>query len=37
VHPYALPTFTIDPVSARDFDDAVSAQALDGERVSSRA
>jgi ribonuclease R len=29
----ALPTFTIDPQSARDFDDAVSAQALDGERV----
>ena len=24
----ALPTFTIDPVSARDFDDAVSAQTL---------
>jgi ribonuclease R len=30
-----LPTFTIDPVTARDFDDAVSAQALDsgGTRV----
>jgi len=25
----ALPTFTIDPVSARDFDDAISAQARD--------
>ncbi|MEA2233627.1 MAG: ribonuclease [Solirubrobacteraceae bacterium] len=25
-----LPTFTIDPVSARDFDDAISAQALEG-------
>ncbi|MEA2390092.1 MAG: ribonuclease [Solirubrobacteraceae bacterium] len=25
-----LPTFTIDPVSARDFDDAISAQELDG-------
>jgi ribonuclease R len=28
-----LPTFTIDPASARDFDDAISAQALDGERT----
>ncbi len=28
-----LPTFTIDPVSARDFDDAISAEQLDGERV----
>jgi ribonuclease R len=28
-----LPTFTIDPVSARDFDDAISAEALDGEGV----
>jgi ribonuclease R len=26
----ALPTFTIDPASARDFDDAVSAEELDG-------
>jgi ribonuclease R len=26
----ALPTFTIDPASARDFDDAISAEALDG-------
>ncbi len=25
-----LPTFTIDPVSARDFDDAISAERLDG-------
>jgi ribonuclease R len=25
----ALPTFTIDPVTARDFDDAISAEALD--------
>jgi ribonuclease R len=29
----ALPTFTIDPASARDFDDAISAEALDGDRV----
>jgi ribonuclease R len=28
-----LPTFTIDPASARDFDDAISAQALDAERT----
>src|SRR6202012_4238731 len=27
-----LPTFTIDPASARDFDDAISAQ-RDGERL----
>ena len=27
-----LPTFTIDPVTARDFDDAISAQALGDER-----
>lgn len=27
-----LPTFTIDPVSARDFDDAISAEALDDGR-----
>jgi ribonuclease R len=26
----ALPTFTIDPATARDFDDAVSAERLDG-------
>ena len=26
----ALPTFTIDPPTARDFDDAISAEALDG-------
>jgi ribonuclease R len=26
----ALPTFTIDPASARDFDDAISAEGLDG-------
>jgi ribonuclease R len=26
----ALPTFTIDPSSARDFDDAISAEALEG-------
>jgi len=25
-----LPTFTIDPASARDFDDAISAEAIDG-------
>ncbi len=25
-----LPTFTIDPVTARDFDDAISASAIDG-------
>ena len=28
-----MPTFTIDPVSARDFDDAISAERLDGDRV----
>jgi ribonuclease R len=28
-----LPTFTIDPLSARDFDDAISAEALDGSGV----
>jgi ribonuclease R len=28
-----LPTFTIDPVSARDYDDAISAQAADEGRV----
>jgi ribonuclease R len=28
-----LATFTIDPASARDFDDAISAEALAGERV----
>ncbi len=27
----ALPTFTIDPVSARDYDDAISASSLDGD------
>jgi ribonuclease R len=26
-----LPTFTIDPVTARDFDDAISAERLDGD------
>ncbi|HYM54455.1 MAG TPA: RNB domain-containing ribonuclease, partial [Solirubrobacteraceae bacterium] len=26
-----LPTFTIDPASARDFDDAISAEAIDGD------
>jgi ribonuclease R len=29
----SLATFTIDPVSARDFDDAISAEALGGDRV----
>ncbi len=29
----ALPTLTIDPTSARDFDDAISAEASDGDRV----
>jgi ribonuclease R len=29
----ALPTFTIDPVTARDFDDAISAERLDGGRT----
>jgi ribonuclease R len=28
-----LPTFTIDPVDARDFDDAISAERLDGDLV----
>jgi ribonuclease R len=28
-----LATFTIDPSSARDFDDAISAEAIDGERT----
>jgi ribonuclease R len=28
-----LPTFTIDPVTARDYDDAISARREDGERV----
>jgi ribonuclease R len=28
----ALPTFTIDPISARDFDDAISAEPIDGDR-----
>ncbi|HEX5309926.1 MAG TPA: RNB domain-containing ribonuclease [Solirubrobacteraceae bacterium] len=28
-----LPTFTVDPATARDFDDAISAQALDCGRV----
>jgi ribonuclease R len=27
-----LPTFTIDPVTAKDFDDAISAEALDSDR-----
>ena len=26
----ALPTFTVDPISARDFDDAISAEPIDG-------
>jgi ribonuclease R len=29
----ALPTFTIDPPTAKDFDDAISAERLDGGRV----
>jgi ribonuclease R len=29
----SLPTFTIDPVSARDFDDAISAEAVEGGRA----
>src|SRR4051812_18845111 len=29
----ALPTFTIDPPTARDFDDAISAERLDGGRT----
>jgi ribonuclease R len=29
----ALPTFTIDPPTAKDFDDAISAEALDGGAV----
>ncbi len=29
----ALPTFTVDPASARDFDDAISAEHLDAGRV----
>jgi ribonuclease R len=28
-----LPTFTIDPASARDFDDAISAEPIDAERT----
>jgi ribonuclease R len=28
-----LPTFTIDPIDARDFDDAISAEELDGGRA----
>ncbi len=28
-----LPTFTIDPVSARDFDDAISAEPIDGDGI----
>jgi len=28
-----LPTFTIDPTTAKDFDDAISAEALDGGRT----
>ena len=31
----SLPTFTIDPVSARDFDDAISAQRLGGDPAGS--
>ena len=29
----ALTTFTIDPVTARDFDDAISAEAIEGDRT----
>jgi ribonuclease R len=29
----ALPTFTIDPADARDFDDAISAERIDGDLV----
>ncbi|HEX6714332.1 MAG TPA: RNB domain-containing ribonuclease [Thermoleophilaceae bacterium] len=28
-----LPTFTIDPIDAKDFDDAISAEAVDGDRA----
>ena len=31
-----LPTFTIDPASARDFDDAISAEAIDGDAGAVR-
>lgn len=31
-----LPTFTIDPVTAKDFDDAISAEVLDGGRTRIR-
>ncbi len=30
-----LPTFTVDPISARDFDDAISAEPIDGDGPSS--
>jgi len=30
-----LPTFTVDPATARDFDDAVSAELLDSDRTDS--
>ncbi len=33
----ALPTFTIDPASARDFDDAISAEPIDGGGAGDRA
>ncbi len=31
----ALPTFTIDPSSARDFDDAISAEPIDGDGATA--
>jgi ribonuclease R len=31
-----LPTFTIDPISARDFDDAISAESLGGDAARVR-
>jgi ribonuclease R len=32
-----LPTFTVDPATARDYDDAISARRLDGDRVRATA